>query len=196
MDFGSLKSSLRQLLGRDPFALAFVAATDELSKRLRILNMEVEADITVISGRAPLPSDCEEVQELYVDSPRLYLRPTTAESASSYGDRGRPVRYIVGNGEVRIVPAPDDGFPLRLVYYQTLDDLVVDSDTNPALEHAPTAYIYSALAHHSKLIRNHEAAAEFAGEAEKSIAAANRATLRARYSGGTLEPRATGIAVV
>lgn len=195
MDFGTIKVDLRQMLGRDPLALAFTAANDELSKRLRIFAMEITADISATDGNAALPADCEEIQEVYVDSPRSYLTPTTAELAAARGGSGAPCQYIVGNNEIRLTPAPEDGFALKLVYYQALAALTDDTDTNAALQKAPTAFIYSVLAHHSKLIRNHEAANEFAIEAEKAVAAANWSAQRARYSGGTIEPGSAGITV-
>ena len=186
MDLATFKSDLRSILGRDVSPLAIKLATDELSKELRITQMEQETQLTAASGELALPTGFVSVVVLK-NANGGALSPTSHERAASINAVGDAARFIVGNGKLTIIPSPADGEEFSLTYFKELAALIDNSDTNAALEHALDAASYCVLKHQSKLLRDANAAQFWDGEFQRAIASANKRSLLSRWDGGTIE---------
>lgn len=195
MDYGTLKSRTKELLGRDALSLSFDLALDQLNKELRIRSMEKTATIAAASGELDLPDDFLAMQSAENVTSSEFLTPIPHERRVELSSSGTPTHYVVGNDTAYLDPKPDDGHEVKVIYYAEIAGLTNDSDTNVALTNALEAYCYTVLAHHARLIRNDKALAFWDGESAKAIATANRADLKARMDGGTIETEPTGTIV-
>lgn len=186
MDLATLKSDLRSILGRDVSGLAIKLAMDELSKELRITEMEEEIQLACASGEILLPAGFISVVVLKNANGGV-LSPTSHERLASINATGDAARFVVGSGKLTIVPEPADGEVFSLTYFKQLSSLIDNGDTNVALEHALDAASYCTLKHQSKLLRDANAAQFWDGEFQRALTSANRRSLLSRWDGGTLE---------
>lgn len=194
MNFGTLKERAMELLGRNAVTLAYELATSDLNDTLRIRGMEKTVTIAASGGKIGLPDDFIEAQRLQ-NVGSCFINPISHERLVSQAATGTPTHYVVGNGVAHLNPAPADGHEVELIYFSELNPLVNADDTNAALSEALRAYVYTALAHHARLIRDHAALADWQVEAGKAVALANRAALASRYNGGSIEVTPLGSVV-
>jgi len=194
MNFGTLKTRVVELLGRNAFELAYELATSDLNDTLRIRGMEKTVTIAAIGGELPLPADFIEAQQVR-NVGGSFLTPISHERMVASSAAGCPTNYVAGDEVLYLNPAPVDGHEIKVVYFAKLAPLVNAGDTNAALEHCVQAYIYTALAHHARLIRDNVALPFWDSEAQKAVALANRADLKGRMNGGTLEAVPSGSVV-
>lgn len=195
MNFLTLKTRTKELLGRDVFAMAYDLANSQLNDELRIRAMEKTATLTVANGALDLPADFLEMQSVQ-NVTGGFLKPISHERLVQLSDTGTPSHYVVGNDHLLLNPTPADGHEIKIVYFAKLTDLTEDGDTNAALNGgALEAYVYAVLAQHARLIRDADALPFWEVETAKAVAMANRADLASRYNGGTLEIEPVGTIV-
>ena len=187
MDLATFRASLRSVLGRDVSDMAISLAVDELTQELTILEMEKRLSLVSASGEIATPADFHRVMKLTRNSDGGFMLPAAEEAASTaVGDA--PALYVVRGGYIILRPAPADGEFFGLSYIAKLDPLVNNSDTNAALEYAYDAMAYTTLKHHSALMRDQTAFTFFEGQAGRAITAANQASIKRKWSGGTPRP--------
>lgn len=189
MNFGELKAQLLALVGRAPSDLCYTLVTADINAALRIAAMEDTATLTEAASVA-LPADFLSVVSVYRDTtPRTPLSPTTAQAINNgHSPSGTPRQYAIVDGAMLLNPEPDGSEDIVLRYFAKQADLVDDSDTTPVLTKHPAIYVYGALAHHSALIRNMEAAAIWQGQYVQAVKGARAADSGDRYSGAPMEP--------
>ena len=190
MTFSELKDRLKDLLGRAPAAICYELVTADLNKRLRVDEMIIEDRFTAPDNPLDLPVRFLQIVEAYLDTdPRQVLTPQTGQAVNrqyvSGGSSPKTYRIVSDNMFFDVDPGADD---LVLRYYQALENLISNIDTNAVLETYPAVYLYGVLTHHAVLIRDTEAARLHAASWYESISQANGATLRRHTSGGTLQP--------
>jgi len=194
MDFGTLKTRVVELLGRNAFELSYELATSDLNDTLRIRGMEKTVTIAASGGDLALPEDFIEAQQVR-NVGGSFLTPTSHERMIASAKNGCPTNYVAGDAVFYLNPAPADGHEVKMVYFAKLAPLVNAEDTNAALDHCLQVYVYTALAHHARLIRDNVALPFWDSEAQKAVALANRADLKGRLNGGTLDAVASGSVV-
>ncbi len=189
MNFGELKAQLLALVGRAPSDLCYTLVTADINAALRIAAMEDTATLTEAASVA-LPADFLSVVSVYRDTtPRTPLSPTTAQAINNgHSPSGTPRQYAIVDGAMLLNPEPDGSEDIVLRYFAKQADLVDDADTTPVLTKHPAIYVYGALAHHSALIRNMEAAAIWQGQYVQAVKGARAADSGDRYSGSPMEP--------
>lgn len=188
MDFASLKARILALIGRAPNDVVYELVTADINAGLRLREMEETVTLTE-AAEITLPADFLTVVSVYRDTdPRTTLQPTTPQALQrGFMPSGSPTHYALVDGKMVLSPSPDGTEDIVLRYIAKLADLSVDSDTNPILTKFPSIYVYGALAHHSALIRDAQAAAIYEAQYQKAARAA-KATDRDRYSGAPLVP--------
>lgn len=189
MNFGQLKAHLLSLIGRAPSDLCYELVTADINAALRIAVMEDTATLTEAASVA-LPADFLAVVSVYRDTAiRTPLSPTTAQAINNgHSTSGTPRQYAIVDGAMLLNPEPDGSEDIVLRYYAKQSDLSADGDTTPVLTKHPAIYVYGALAHHSVLTRNMEAASVWKAEFVQAMKGARAADSNDRYSGAPLEP--------
>jgi hypothetical protein len=196
MDYGTLKERIQQMLGRQALTMAYDLASSDLSDTLRIIPMETTVTLTVTGGAITPPADYIAVQSMTNTDGGTFITPIPPERFAAVAGTGAPSVYLVGSSAISLKPAPADGHEVTLVYYARLAELVVDADTNAALDGgALDAFVYSVLAHHATLIRDEAGASFWIAKAVASVNSANRAALRGRYDGGFIATQPAGTVV-
>lgn len=191
MDFGTLKARALELLGRNAVELAYELATTDLNDTLRIRGMENTVTIASSGGSIALPDDFIEAQRVR-NVGGGFLNPISHERIVAQSATGCPTHYVVEADALTLNPAPEDGHEIEVVYFAKLAPLSVGADTNAALIAALPTYVYTALAHHARLIRDTAALQLWQAEAAKAVTLANSADIKSRFNGGSLEVEPVG----
>lgn len=189
MDYGTLKSELLGILGREPSALAFQLANSELNQVLRLVAMEITVTAVATSQQIPSPTDFIEVRSLK-DAADNYFSPISHENRATDAPA---CRFTVGNGTIYLTGAPADAAAFELIYVAELAELVADGDTNAATLNALEAYTYTVLKHHSVLMRDNGGVEFWAAKSSEAVAMANDADMKKRHHGGTVKAVVKGM---
>jgi hypothetical protein len=179
MDFATVKNDLRSVLGRDVSAMAFKLANAELSRRLRITEMEKTVVLTTSAGVLAYPDDFETVSVIKKDG--VTVDPITS-SATIPADSAVKF-YSVEQAGIVVSPTPDDGDSYKLTYFAKVADLINGGDTNVPMLHAYEAFTYAVLYHHARIIRDYEASEAWGADATRTIKEANARSINGRMSG-------------
>jgi hypothetical protein len=102
---------------------------------------------------------------------------------------GEPVVYTINSGEIEFVPAPDDAYPLTMVYYASLPPLSDTDTTNWVLELYPDLYLYGALLHSAPYLADDARVQVWASLYQSALDSVNRESNKAMYSGSPLVMR-------
>lgn len=184
--FGTLKSEILALLGRAPADPAYQMVTADINRELRTLDMEATATLTS-AGSYAMPAAFLEMIEAYIDeTPRRFLTPTTAHAINTmWATSGKAHQYaIVGDGADGTMifdkTTTDD---VEIRYYTEVTALAADEDDNVVLLKHPGVYLYGALYHHARMIRDQAAAADWGADYKREMDAANAFAFRERMRG-------------
>lgn len=152
MNYSSLQVYIAQWLNRSDLTAmipTFIELAEaSLSHKLRVLQMETQATLTLDAEYVDLPADWREtVQiELVTTSNRtrridLVNPAAVADSPSKTGD---PVAFYHVGSQVRFYPVPESG-TATITYFAALPTLSDAAPTNWALTAIPGAYLYGSL---------------------------------------------------
>lgn len=194
----TLQSEILALIGRAPIDSAYTAVTRNINTGwrdpatgkvmfVRTLDQETSATLTSAASYV-LPAAYLEMIDVYIDAtPRRWLKPTTVAAINSvYAASGNAEQYAIeGTGADNTMifdKATTDDVEIR--YYTEATALVNANDTNVILDKFFDIYLYGSLYHHSRLIRDREAAADWAMDYAAAIAAANVFSYRERMKSG------------
>ena len=157
IDYATLQTEIASWISREDLTdtiPTFIQLNEaDLSRNLRVPDMEVRASPLASSGAISLPSDCRSVKSLknvvtttsYM--PALeYVGPEEFENFKVAQITGQPVRYytIIGN-YVPMLPAPQDGTAFNLSYWQTIPALSDTNTSNWLLVKSPELYLYGSI---------------------------------------------------
>lgn len=186
MNYSDLQSRLLAILGRAPAAVVYEMVTADVNQRLRLQCMESKTTLAAVEEIA-LPADFLAVSSVYLDqSPRIALAPASSQGIhGAYQSSGTARNYAIEDGTMRVNPVPNQNIVLR--YYAKLADLSGASDENDVLTKYPQIYIYGALYHHMRLIRNREAAADYVQDYQEAMKRAEASDARDAMSGGPMQ---------
>jgi len=189
MDFGTLKSRILAVIGRAPPAVVYELVTADINQEMRLRVMESTTTI-VEAATMTLPTDFVEIVSVYRDTdPRTVIAPTTPQTLQRmFETSGTPAFYTIVDGSMLLSPSPSGSENVEIRYIASLSDLSADTDTNNVLTKYPSIYVYGALAHHSALIRDTEAAGMYLGAYEKAKGQARADDIKTKSGGSPIVP--------
>lgn len=150
--YSGLVGSIERWLNRDDLASMvpdFIALLEaRLNRILRVPDMEETLDVDA-EAIVDLPADFLELRSLTVDtSPRTELIAQPLAQIESYYESdvtGLPAYFAISDGAFKLGPEPNDGYTLRIAYYQKIDPLSSDNQTNWLIVSHPDVYLWGAL---------------------------------------------------
>lgn len=175
MNYGQLQSNVESALGRsDVPSYVYTLTSSGLNRDLRLLEMQCVTTLYASGEEIDLPDNFLAAESVYIDSggSRSPLLPVTEQSqANRHDSSGRPYYYAIHKDTMTLMPVPDSSYEIELRYYERLDGLSLDADTNSVLTNYPGLYLYAALTHAAVWAQDDEAAQRYnaAFMAEKKL---------------------------
>lgn len=172
----------------------FVALLEaRLNRELRTIDQEYRTSQTGSGETFTFPADCKRLKRLWVDGAD-YDTPLLEISAQDAVDRfmgltGYPTHYYVENRVAYFRPVPDDTYTINIVYFQKIDPLTSDNDSNWILEAHPDIYLMGTLLEAAIYIRDADAISFLAPRVEQTLADIKRSLRSDRWGGGPIAPR-------
>lgn len=153
--YAELKTSVGDWLNRTDLATAisdFVSlAESQIERQLRTRQMIVRATASIGTEYSAVPADFLETKSLKLNTnPVTALQFDTVDaldtlSNTTYLSSGKPLRFSIVGGQIRVLPIPDGEYTAELVYYAKLAKLSNTNTTNWLLTQAPDVYLYGSL---------------------------------------------------
>tara|TARA_R110000787_G_scaffold193035_2_gene304572 strand:+ start:537 stop:1184 length:648 start_codon:yes stop_codon:yes gene_type:complete len=153
-DYSSLKTTIADYLHRtdlsDTVMSNFVQFAEvRLNRKLRLLQQQTEAALTIASGsrELTLPTDWIETIDLIHTDNKETIQPQNIRSLNSQRTadmaKGRPRLYSTADGKMLFETIADSAYPVSLSYFQKWD--IETADVNWLITNAPDAYLYGSL---------------------------------------------------
>lgn len=133
-------------------------AEAKIARKLRIREMETEADVTTVAGTrtAALPTGFREVRRLYLNASPVqhleYISPQDYWRRFVSTQSGRPACFTVEGANFLFGPIPDAVYTAKCLYYKALD--AVSSSAHAVFTANPDLYLYGALTAAEPYIKN------------------------------------------
>lgn len=133
-------------------------AEARIARKLRIREMETEADVSVTGGTrtAALPTGFREVRRLYLNTSPVrildYISPQDYWARYVSTQTGRPASFTVEGTNFLFGPIPDSSYTAKCLYYKGLD--AVSSSAHAVFTANPDLYLYGALTAAEPYIKN------------------------------------------
>jgi hypothetical protein len=133
-------------------------AEARIARKLRIREMETEADVASVSGArtAALPTGFREVRRLYLNASPVqfleYISPQDYWRRFVSAQSGRPSCFTVEGTNFLFGPIPDAVYTAKCLYYKALD--AVSSSAHAVFTANPDLYVYGALTAAEPYIKN------------------------------------------
>lgn len=153
--YAELKSSVGDWLNRTDLTTViadFVSlAESQIERQLRTRQMIVRATASIGTEYSAVPADFLETKSLKLNTnPVTALQFDTVDaldtlSNTTYLSSGKPLRFSIVGGQIRVLPIPDGEYTAELVYYAKLTKLSATNTTNWLLTQAPDVYLYGSL---------------------------------------------------
>lgn len=164
-----------------------------LDDKLRVQEMSARMLTSTVEGQFiyELPEDALGLRniEIQANGRRYPLEYYTPEGLDEYfgqtSQGGVPCAYTLTGEDIEVRPCPNAEYPLRIVYYQRVDPLVADEDTNWVLQQNPTIYLYGGLHFLSQFVRDDEGAALWGSKFEAAVGGLMESDDKDRWSGST-----------
>jgi len=136
-------------------------AQRRIQREVRVPPMEALTTLTLVGGRAPIPSEMLDVKEMVAfdgSSAWDISRSTYSQVRNKRlktGAKG-PSLFDTVAGNFEFGPEPSAGVSVDLVYYQELDFITVNTGTNWFVTYAPELILYASLIEASVFIKDFE----------------------------------------
>ena len=198
--YSELKSAVADFLNRDDLTSAipnFISLAEAgLNRDLRHWRQQRRVTSTCDEQYEALPSDFIKAHSLTIDTANgtknlefASMAEISRRKLERQGASGEPVVYTINAGQIEFVPAPDDAYPLTMVYYASLPTLSDLEETNWMLTLYPDIYLYGALLHSAPYLADDNRVAVWGALYQSAIDAATRDSSQAMYSGSPLVMR-------
>jgi hypothetical protein len=198
--YSELKSAISDFLNRDDLASVvptFISLAEAgFNRDLRHWRSQRRVSTTCDEQYEDLPNDFISAKFLAIDTANGTKTLELASQAEisrrnlqSMNATGEPVVYTINSGEIEFVPAPDDAYPLTMVYYASLPPLSDTDTTNWVLELYPDLYLYGALLHSAPYLADDARVQVWASLYQSALDSVNRESNKAMYSGSPLVMR-------
>lgn len=192
--YSELKTAVADFLNRDDLTdviPTFIALGEaQISRDLRHWRQQRRVTTTLNEGFEFLPSDFLEAVHFYIDTGEGEKTLEFASQAeisrrkmNNAGVSGEPAVYTINAGQIEVVPAPDDSYPLALVYYGKTVSLSAETTTNWLLSYFPDIYLYASLMHSAPYLQEDQRIGVWGQMYAQGVAQANQESDSAMYSG-------------
>lgn len=165
-------------------------AEAKIMRDLRHWRQQRRVTTTLNENFENLPSDFLQPINFYIDTNQgektlefSSLGEINRRKRFAAGVSGEPVVYTINSGQIEFMPAPDDDYPLTLIYYAKIPNLSTEQSSNWLLTNYPDIYLYGSLMQASSYLNNDERAAFWAQLYNEALAKANQESDAATYSG-------------
>ncbi|WP_037460674.1 phage adaptor protein [Sinorhizobium fredii] len=145
-DYASLIVDAGEYAGNDKFvhvAPRLIGLAElKLNRGLRVADMEVTDDISLVDGDGTLPADFLEAREVK-NATGVPIRAVSLQQlTSSYMDRsGTPAGYAIVGSTMKVRPSSDED--ITVTYYGKIPGLTPANPTNWLLTKAADVYLYA-----------------------------------------------------
>jgi hypothetical protein len=164
MNYTTLKSSVADFLNRQDLAAViptFISLSEaNLNRVLRTRAMLCRATALLDTHFTKLPSDFLEAKNIQLNTdPVTSLQYVTIEHADLLRARwstGKPRYYTIVGDTLEVVPPPDTGYTVELVYYKQIPALTELNETNWLLTSHPDVYLYGTLLQSAPYLKDDE----------------------------------------
>lgn len=162
------------------------------SAPVRVQEMELETTLTLVAGKATLPTNYLSARNISVNGGRYaldYMDPNNLNLRLSYSTGGDPLYYTIKGRELWTSTAMDGD--LQVLYYFKPDALSATNTTNELFAAYPELYLTAAMIEAQDWISDDAAQAKAINKHNGFVRALNSAAKRTRYSGGqrVMRPR-------
>lgn len=133
-------------------------AESRINRKLRIREMETEADVTITAGTrtASLPSDFGEVRRFYLSTDPVteldFMSPQDYWARYTSTRQGKPLMFTIEGSNLVLGPIPGSGYTGKLQYYRSLPAL--SSSAHSVFTSNPDLYLYGALTAGEAYLKN------------------------------------------
>lgn len=187
MNFGTLKSDVQSAMGRTDIPdYVYTLTTSGLNRDLRVLEMQCVTTLYADGETIDLPSNFLEVESAYIDAGgyRNPVLPLSERSQAVHHDSaGRPYYYSIHKDTMTLMPVPDSSYEMELRYYERLEDLSTDADTNDVMDAYPGLYLYGALTHAAVWAKDTESAQVYNSAYITELEKLEKQDIQRRYAG-------------
>lgn len=198
--YAELKTSVGDWLNRTDLATAisdFVSLAEaQIERQLRTRQMIVRATASIGTEYSAVPADFLETKSLKLNTnPVTALQFDTVDaldtlSNTTYLSSGKPLRFTIVGGQIRVLPIPDGEYTAELVYYAKLAKLSNTNTTNWLLTQAPDVYLYGSLLQAAPYLQDDARISVWSSLYQAGLDQLQIADDRGSTSGGALMARA------
>jgi hypothetical protein len=198
--YAELKTSVGDWLNRTDLATAisdFVSLAEaQIERQLRTRQMIVRATASIGTEYSAVPADFLETKSLKLNTnPVTALQFDTVDALDSlsnttYLSSGKPLRFTIVGGQIRVLPIPDAEYTAELVYYAKLAKLSNANTTNWLLTQAPDVYLYGSLLQAAPYLQDDARISVWSSLYQAGLDQLQIADDRGSTSGGALMARA------
>jgi hypothetical protein len=148
-------------------------AEDDINRRLRVREMEAEADIAIVGGTrtAALPSDFGELRRFYLNSNPItflnHMSPNDYWRRYTSTNTGKPSVFTIEGSNLVFGPIPDGDYTGKLQYYRKLP--AIATSAHGVFTANPFLYLYGALAEAERFMKNDKRTAVWEDKVTKII---------------------------
>jgi hypothetical protein len=180
-DYTTLQASVAKWLNRRDLTeqIPEFVQLAEASIARRVRRRTRRETIALNAYANALPSECAELRSVRLvtstpsnDKPLVNARTPEilAERRAAASSQGRPTHFAVVDGELLVVPAPDDAYLAELTYYERLVPLSASVQSNSVLAESPDVYLWGALLEAAPYLKHDERIPVWEGKFEKALA--------------------------
>lgn len=157
-------------------------AENDINRRLRIREMETEADITITGGTrtAALPSDFGELRRFYLSAAPIvqleYMAPNDYWRRYTSTSTGQPIVFTIEGSNLVFGPSPDSSYTGKLQYYRKLP--AISSSAHGVFTANPFLYLYGAMSEAERYMKNDKRMVMWEQKVDQMIQALHAQTSR------------------
>jgi len=191
MSYSKLKQDVTDWSHRTDLATqmdTFAQLTEAvLNKDLRVMEQEVNIDMTFTDAFTDLPSDFLQTRDFYIDiqGRRVSLEQLSPQDLNHRYSKttGSPRGYSIHGGQIEVRPAPSLTSPAtgKWSYYQRIPSLVSNS-TNDILDNYPLLYLSGMLVQVNNFLQDNEELVKWSSIFNEQVRTANKSASTGRYT--------------
>jgi hypothetical protein len=166
-------------------------AEDDFNTRLRTVQQESRATLSITGEFVAVPADFLEVRSLRLDvsSPYALGFLPFDQGVAAYSASGQPKFFCITGQEFRFAPIPDSTYSATLIYYAKVPPLA-SNPTNWLLTRYPTLYLYGSILQAAAYIQDDPRVPGVKALYDEALERIKRGDAHARFGGNAMAMRA------
>ncbi len=170
----------------------FIAMAEaDLNRKLRTRQQQRRSTTEPDGAYVALPLDFAEAVNVTLNESSRQIQQVTFAFADLVRktETGSPAYFVISGQQMEILPTPQPGDTVEMVYYATIPPLRDTEPSNWLLKRAPDLYLYAALAQAGPYINDENRAALWEKRRDQIITDLNQEAEAAAYSASPLVMR-------